>query len=337
MQVGAYGRVGAGSLPRPGGYAVTDASAILGAVGWLTIVAAAVAGRLALGEVELFVSLALLVFVPLGLGRIPVPREPAILGRLVDLAALGQLPAAAAAVGALALPVGSVIGILLCLPWLALTGALALAGLARFVDRGPLSLPALAVDAALLYLPVGAVALVFHRAGINLQFRPIIVLLTVVHYHYAGFVLPLIVGVAGRRLTDGGRFERTVPGVLGGAATAVVVANLALIAVGITFSPLIEVVAVALFTVAVAALAGLVLWRVVPTLPTRPAVLLGVAMGTLFATMALALAYGYSAFPATGRLLTIAEMVRWHGTLNAFGFALPGLLAIRWLDAPTAD
>lgn len=47
-------------------------------------------------------------------------------------------------------------------------------------------------------------------------------------------------------------------------------------------------------------------------------------------TMALALAYGYSAFPRTGRLITIGEMVRWHGTVNVFGFALPALLAFRF-------
>lgn len=59
----------------------------------------------------------------------------------------------------------------------------------------------LAIDAALLYIPVGAVALVLHVAGISLQFRPIIILLTVVHYHYAGFVLPLVTGLAGRVLS----------------------------------------------------------------------------------------------------------------------------------------
>ena len=48
--------------------------------------------------------------------------------------------------------------------------------------------------------------------------------------------------------------------------------------------------------------------------------------------MALALAYGYSAFPATGTLISIGEMVAYHGSLNAVGFALPALFAFRLLD-----
>jgi hypothetical protein len=134
----------------------------------------------------------------------------------------------------------------------------------------------------------------------------------------------------GRRLTDEqGRFGSGPAGRLGLAATLVIVVNLALIAVGITFSPTVEIVAVAFFTVAVAAFALLALRRVVPALPLLPAALLGFASLAIVGTMALALAYGYSAFPATGELVGIGRMVRWHGSLNAFGFALPALLAFR--------
>lgn len=121
-------------------------------------------------------------------------------------------------------------------------------------------------------------------------------------------------------------------GLLALGATLVIVVTLALIAVGITFSPLVEVVAVALFTVAVAGFALLTLAEVVPDIDGFPAVGLGVASLAIVLTMALALAYGYSAFPETGRLVTISEMIRWHGSLNAFGFALPALLALRRLE-----
>jgi nitric oxide reductase large subunit len=244
----------------------------------------------------------------------------------------GQFPAALAVVGALALPVGSLGSVALALPWLGVTGGVASVGLRRLLSRGLRPLPDLAVDAALLYVPVGAVALLLQRAGIDLRFEPIIVLLTVVHYHYAGFVLPLVTGLAGRRFANGGRLVDGVAGRAAAAATLVVVVNLALIAVGITFSPLVEVVAVTLFTVAVAAFALLVLRGVAPSLPPLPRALLSVAALTLVVTMSLALAYGYSAFPATGRLISIGEMVAYHGSLNAVGFALPALLAFRLLD-----
>jgi uncharacterized protein (UPF0548 family) len=42
--------------------------------------------------------------------------------------------------------------------------------------------------------------------------------------------------------------------------------------------------------------------------------------------MALAAVYAYGTFRAT-YWLTIPQMIPWHGTLNALGFALPGLLA----------
>lgn len=153
------------------------------------------------------------------------------------------------------------------------------------------------------------------------------------HYHYAGFVLPLVAGRAGRLLADDrGRFGTDITGRVAVVTTLVIVGNVALIAVGITFSPLVEVVAVALFTVAVVGFAALVLRRVVPRLPRLPATLLTVASLALFLTMALALAYGYSAFPTTAPLVGIGEMVRWHGSLNAFAFALPALLAFRLLE-----
>lgn len=324
--------------PRLGRYRATDVSAALGGVCWIGIAAAGATGRLPLGEVELFVALALLVMVPLGLGLAATPRESGGTHRLYTLAAFAQFPGALLAVAALAVPVGTVASVVLVLPWVAITGLVALVGAWRLLSRGVRPIPELAVDAALFYVTVGAVALVLHRAGINLRFDPLIILLTAVHYHYAGFVLPLVAGLAGRRLTGAdGRFERDVAGRVGLAATLVIIVNLVLIAVGITFSPSIEVVAVAFFTVAVAVFALFVLARVVPTLERGPAVLLGIASVSIVGTMALALAYGYSAFPATGRLLGIGEMVRWHGTLNAFGFALPALLAFRITASPGED
>lgn len=187
------------------------------------------------------------------------------------------------------------------------------------------------MTAACLYVPVGSVALVLHRAGVFLRFEPIIVLLTAVHYHYAGFVLPLVVGLLARVLADNDGFGG-LAGRLGLVALLVLVGNIALIAVGITFSPLLEVVTVALFTVAVVVFAGLALRRAIPRLPRLPGALLAVACATLFASMALALAYGYSAFRRSDALVGLGTMIRWHGALNAFGFAVPALLAFRLLD-----
>lgn len=324
---------GADPHPRVGDRRLTDLSAAVGAVAWLAVAAAALGGTLALSVVELYVALAALVLVPLGLGLAVTAADPAVVALPYRVAVAGQFPAALAVVGALALPVGSLGSVALAVPWLGVTGLVASVGLRRLAARGLRPLPDLAVDAALLYVPVGAVALLLHRAGISLRFEPLIVLLTVVHYHYAGFVLPLVTGLSGRRLAGGdGRFDDGLAGRVAAAATLVIVVNLALIAVGITFSPLVEVVAVALFTAAVTAFALLVLRGVAPSLPPLSRALLSVASLTLVVTMTLALVYGYSAFPATGTLISIGEMVAFHGSLNAVGFALPALLAFRLLD-----
>ena len=334
--VGAANRRGAHGAtdlhPELRGRRVTDLSAVAGGAVWLLLVAAASTGALPLTVVESFVCLAVLVLVPLGLGLAATPGRSGGTPHPYTVAVVGQPPAALAAVAALALPVESAASVALVLPWLAVTGVTAAVGLRRLRSRGLRPLPDLAVDAGLLYLPVGGVALLLHRAGISLRFAPVIVLLTVVHYHYAGFVLPLVTGMAGRILAnDEGRFGTDPTGRVAVVTTLVIVANVALIAVGITFSPLVEVLAVALFTAAVGGFAVLVLRRVVPTVPRVPGALLAIASLSVLASMVLALAYGYSAFPPTGELVTIGEMVRWHGSLNAFGFALPALLAFRLL------
>jgi len=318
--------------PKLLGRRLVDLSAIWGSVVWLAVVAAATTGGLDLSVVELFVCLAVLVFVPLGLCLAATPRRSGGTPLPYAVAVVGQLPAALAAVAALALPVGTRPSVALLLPWFGVTGAIATFGVWRLLSRGFWPLPELAVDAALFYLPVGAVALLLHQAGISLRFAPVIILLTAVHYHYAGFVLPLVTGLIGRIVAgDDGRYGDDRTGQFAVVTTVVIVVNLALIAVGITFSPLVEVIAVALFTVAVAGVAVLVLWRVVPTVPRTPGVLLSVASIAIFVSMVFALAYGYSAFPLTAELISIGEMIRWHGSLNAFGFALPSLLAFRLL------
>lgn len=324
--------------PRLAGRRLTDVTAGAGAAVWVAVTGASTTASIGLSTIDRFVALAVLVCVPLGLGLVSPPSGPAT--KLYRLAVVAQLPAALAAVATLSLPAGTVASIALALPWLAVTGAAALVGLARLRTWGPEPLHELAVDAALLYVPVAAIALLGHRAGVSLRFRPVIVLLTAIHFHYAGFVLPLVTGLVGRRLTDGptdpssvAGFGTDLAGRAGAVATLVIVGNVGLIAVGITFSPLVEVVAVALFTVAVAGFAALALVRVVPALPRLPGFLLSVAFLTLFATMALALAYGYSAFRPDVALVSVGGMVRWHGSLNAFGFALPALLALRLLES----
>lgn len=294
-----------------------DASALFGAVVWLV-------ARPELGFVEAAVSLATLVLVPLLLHLTLTTGVDGTLPR-VYLGAVTLQPVAAALVPfSFTLPEGPLAG-LLVLPWLGVVGFLTAFGLWRLLPRGTAPRSELAVDAGLLYVPVGGVALVLHRFGLGfLQFGALLVLLAAAHFHYAGLTLPVVSGLGARVLPDSGRVGRVVD-----AALWAIVLGPVFILVGITFSPLVEVVSVGFFTVAVGAFAVCLLRWGLPELDSRPQqALLAASSLSVVASMALALTFGLSAFLGAG-VIDIPRMVALHGRLNVFGFALPGVVGWR--------
>jgi len=311
------------SIPTVGGRAVTDLSAGFGGVVWL---AAAVVGPL--GVVERALALAPLVLVPLGVGMAGHARFDGLAGRCYRGAVWLQPVGAVLFTASLLATDGPTAGTL-AVPWLVVTGLLGLAALLRTVDRGGFALPETAVDTGLAYVSVGAVALLLYHLDITFWFGPTIILLTAVHFHYAGFTLPVITGLTGRS-------RDAQPSTLFRILVGVILAGPAIIAVGISFSPLVEVVAVGGFTVAVAMFGWHVLFSVAPTRPRRQAVLLAASAVALPASMALALGYGVATFSGIDLGLDIATMVRLHGSLNAFGFALLGLAGWR-VAVPAGD
>lgn len=272
--------------------------------------------------------LAPLALLPLGLDlveRAGAPaggEEPGGPAGLLRVAGVLQLPAAALLAGSYLLTQGAVAAVL-ALPWLAVTGLIALAGVLRLRGRGFHPLAGLALDAGLVFLVVGAAWAVSDRLGFRpLDFPTVIVLLTAVHFHYAGFVLPIVTGLAAAR--TGGPAATL--------ATLGVVAGVPLVAVGITatqlgFGPWIE--ALAAWTVAAAG--ALVAWLHLrlaarPAYPPFARVLWTVAALSLLASMGLAALYGSRFHLSQVRWLDIAWMQALHGAANAFGFALAALL-----------
>src|SRR5207245_4647180 len=89
----------------------------------------------------------------------------------------------------------------LALPWLGVTAAVAMAGLVRIRGRRFSDSAGPCGDAGLVYLVVGGGWTVLSRAGMRpLEFEDVIVLLTGIHFHYAGFALPVLTSLASRRL-----------------------------------------------------------------------------------------------------------------------------------------
>jgi hypothetical protein len=286
--------------------------AALGGAVWLAFVAAVQPGW-----AEALLLLAPLVAVPLGLALlIPAQGEPDT--RSLRLAALGQLPAALVLLGVFLLPAGPGAAAL-ALPWLGVTGLLALAGLARLRQPGPLSAAAICRTAALLYPVVGGGWLILSALGARpLGFAHEIVRATAIHFHYAGFALPLLAG----------RLAAVRPGPAARVVTAGVVLGVPLVALGITLSAF-EVRLpewLAAWSLAAACI-PLGAGQLALSPGGRGArLLLAVSGVSLLAGMALAAAYAWGSYwgPAW---LDIPLMLRTHGVLNALGFALPGLLA----------
>ena len=308
--------------PSVGGLDLTDASTLAGAVVWVVVT---VAGDL--GAIDRALALAPLVLVPLGMGLAATPRFDGLSGRFYDLAVVLQPLGALFFVGSLLVPSG-VLAAGLAAPWVLVTGLLACAGLARMRERGLGPLSETVVDAGLAYAVVGAVALVLFHLGITFWFSPVIILLTAVHFHYAGFVLPIATGLTGRcGSVNADPVYRTV--------ASVVLVGPAIIALGISFSPAVELVGVGAFTLAVTVLGVFIVVRVSPTRPRVQGVLLAASALTLPVSMGFALGFVLATVLGIDPLgLTIPRMVSLHGNLNAFGFALLAMVGWR-LSVPS--
>ncbi|HVF23920.1 MAG TPA: YndJ family protein, partial [Pyrinomonadaceae bacterium] len=208
--------------------------------------------------------------------------------------------------------------------WLIVSSLVALFGLTRLVARGVLPVQEASVDAGLLYLPVAGVWLVIYRFGVQpFDYGETIILLTVVHFHFAGFAAPIIAGMVGRTLAG----RPNPPGRIFPVMAVCIVAAMPLIAAGITFSPWLGLIGTLFLSAGLVTLAVLTLRCVVPEIASLSArLLLFVAALSSCTAMVLACLYAYS-LVAKILILRIPTMAMTHGLLNAFGFTSCSLLA----------
>jgi len=200
---------------------------------------------------------AVLVIVPLGLSVVGDERELP----LYKLVVFAQPVAALFTIAAFFVEKG-VLSAALASAWLLLNILIALLGLVRLTSRGFHRIEELSVDAGLLYLPVAGGWLVIYRLGIQpFAFGEMIVLLTAVHFHFAGFATPIIAGMSGRVLA-----RRDYPRNVFGLSVFALVAAMPLVAAGITFSPWIGFIGALLLTLGLVLLAVLTLGWVRPSI-----------------------------------------------------------------------
>ncbi len=171
----------------------------------------------------------------------------------------------------------------------------------------------LAMKLAFVFLPVAAAWMFADRLGWQpLGFDPLIVLLTGVHFHYAGFALALVTAL----LPDEKWKKRLSLGLLPGVAG---------VAAGITSTqlsgpPWIEIIGVTIM-VLVASVLAIRQIAFARNQNLSSSVLLSLGALALLAGMTLALLYGWR-FEHQWPWLSMPFMYASHGVLNSLGFSL---------------
>jgi hypothetical protein len=169
------------------------------------------------------------------------------------------------------------------------------------------------------YLFVAALWLMASRAGLHpFGFREPIVLLTAVHFHFAGFASALLAGLAWKRLS-GSPWARVV-----GAAAVGVVCGPGILGLAFLAGPKYKLAAALLIAVSQLGLAA-GMFRIALGTGLGGRVLFGVAGGSVLLGMLLAAMWAIGEYPLQP-FVDIRQMAEFHGVLNALGFALCGLL-----------
>ena len=259
--------------------------------------------------------LAPLVLVPLGYRLLETAsagsHPPAFALRLV-------VPAAGLLVVASWLPAG-LAAAALAIPWVLVTGATAVVAGIRWIQEPHRLRPDVrhATDAGVAFLAVGAVFALADRLGVQpFGFSTTIILLTAVHFHYAGFVLPLAGALAWTR-----RPSRWLEMALGAVIVGIPVTALGFF--GLSLANWVG----AVLTAAGGFGIGLATLAIARTMARTTGVILAALAGaSLLIAMPLAAIYATGTLTGTA-WLAIDAMARVHGGLNALGFALPAMLA----------
>jgi hypothetical protein len=299
-------------------------SAACGFLVWGLIALGAMAGRISLDAIAALFLLSPLVLVPLGF---EITRPPTVESTPPGRWARNLLPVGALLATLSFWPSAGPSAGLVASGWLLVCALAAIDGLWRFVRGGYRSVDGVCSSASAVYLFVGSVWLILSRLGsTSFHYPERTVLLATVHFSFTGFVLPIVAGATANA-------RRTAPGPAAPALgfTLVVAAILvgpALLAAGnVRQSPALKLVGALLLVAASFGLASQVasVMRRRCMASRRARAL--VAISALSLVVGMLLVAVYAVGEATGRAwLTVPQMARLHGAINALGFALCGLL-----------
>lgn len=299
------------------------ALAFAGALAWSATLVVRTSDFAETELIERILLLGIFVIVPLGLSLAKTERA-SLNGALAWSAPVG---ATCAFVSLLLEP--GLGGALLVLPWILVTAMIGFIGLWRLFQPGLRSPAEISISAGLISLPIGAVWLFAYRFGIQpMGFGETIVLLTAVHFHFAGFAAPLLAGLTGRHLVHPTTMLLPI-------AVVGIISGTPLVATGITVSPVVALIGALVISLGLLALSIVNLGYILPTIRSNIVrVLLLISSLSVIPAMALACAYAYS-IVFHKLIIDIPQMAMTHGIANAFGFSLCGLTA--WVIVDGSD
>ena len=223
------------------------------------------------------------------------------------------------------LPRKSSLGWIPCALWLFWCAVMAVESLWKLSKETAKDPGTFCVTAAGVFPMVGAAWLVAHRANWTpWNFDPLIVLLTAAHFHHAGFTLPLMAGLN----------AKASPGCWTRFSCVAILVGVPLVAAGITCTHFGVLRFVEPFGVTVLVLGalGVAVSQIRRGMEKQHSMLTRIGFvvsgASLLSAMILAMGFGLR-HVVPNWALTMPQMWMIHGTLNAFGFGLCGLLAWR--------
>jgi hypothetical protein len=204
--------------------------------------------------------------------------------------------------------------------WVLVCAVFAGDGLRRFVNAGRKSFTQFCFAAGESYLLVAGVWLVASRAGLQiLAFHEPIVLLTAVHFHFAGFASAVLAGLTYERFRES-QWKAALQSVL-----PAVVCGPAILGLAFMLGPKVKLVAALLIALGQFGLAGGMVCAGVAAKNAAARWLLFAAGGSVGAGMILAVVWAIGEYPLEA-FVNIRQMAEFHGVLNAVGFVVCGLL-----------
>lgn len=193
------------------------------------------------------------------------------------------------------------------LVYLLVTFWIAWKGIDRFLKRGFTNTAELMIDLGLVYIAIGGMWFLAYIAQFDTGFDETTTWLTAIHFHYSAFMLCISMGLIGRI-----QMTKLYKG-----CALIIATGPMTVAIGITLSHTIEIIAVSLYVGAIYAITYYT-FRLKFSSSVQ-AIAVRIPLVTLCATILGSFLYAYSNFSGNP-VVTIPTMLAFHGFLNCLLF-----------------